>query len=78
MATPSINQTASALLAALYPVKIVDEKAETAEEIAVKLGVDGSTARKMILGQIRAGKLEQVWKQGPKRLTPAYRAVRKK
>ena len=77
MATPNLNQTASALLAALYPVKIIDEKAETAEEIAAKLGVCGSRARELLLDQMKAGKIEQVWKRGRIRLVPAYRAVTK-
>ena len=78
MATPRLNDTASALLNALYPVKIIDEKAETAEEIAVNLGVGIRRAREILLAQIKAGKLEQVWKQGRIRLIPAYRVANKK
>ena len=38
MASPNLNETASRLMAALYPVKIIDENSETAEEIASKIG----------------------------------------
>ena len=77
MATADLNQTASELLAALRPSKIIDESAETAEEIAVKIGRSNSQTRAIVLAQIKAGKLEQVWKRGRIRLIPAYR-VRKK
>lgn len=76
MATPNLNKTASDLLAALFPVKVIDEKAETAAEIAKRLDCAGSTARDLILEQVEAGKLERVWKRGRIRLIPAYRVKR--
>ena len=76
MATSNLNQTASQLLAALYPVKIVDEKAETAEEIAVRIGKCGSYTRELILAEVKAGRFETVWKRGRIRLVPAYRAAK--
>jgi len=77
VATADLNQTASELLEALRPAKIIDESAETAEEIAARIGKCGSHTRTLILAQINAGKLERVWKRGRIRLAPAYR-VRKK
>jgi hypothetical protein len=77
MATPSVNETASKLLAALYPVKIIDENGETAEKISVKIGKSYSHTRKLVLDQVKAGALEEVWKRGRIRLIPAYRAVKK-
>ena len=77
MATPSVNETASKLLAALYPVKIIDENGETAEKISVKIGKSYSHTRKLVLDQVKAGALEEVWKRGRIRLIQAYRAVKK-
>lgn len=77
MASPNLNQTASKLLAALYPVKIIDETAETAEEIAEKIGKSYSHTRKLVLDQVKSGALEEVWKRGRIRLVPAYRAAKK-
>jgi len=77
MATADLNATASKLLAALYPVKIIDEEAETAEEIAAKIGRSYSHTRKLVLDQVKAGTLEEVWKRGRIRLIPAYRARKK-
>ena len=77
MASPNLNETASRLMAALYPVKIIDENSETAEEIASKIGHSYSHARKLILDEVKSGKLEQVWKKGRIRLVPAYRVVKK-
>ena len=77
MATPSVNETASKLLAALYPVKIIDEAAETAEEIAAKIGKSYSHTRKLVLDQVKSGALEEVWKQGRIRPTGLRRSERR-
>lgn len=78
MATPNLNQTASALLAALYPVRIIDEQAETSQEIAARIGRSYSQTRAIVLTETRAGRIEQVWKRVGAQLVPAYRAVKKK
>jgi DNA-binding transcriptional regulator GbsR (MarR family) len=73
MATTRLNKVANKLVSDLFIKKEFDENAETIDEIAAKSGISRAQASKTVLGMLKIGKIEKVWKRGSKFPIPAYR-----
>ena len=73
---PTTNELAQMLVSSLFNPKTIDESAETLEEIGLKIGLSAETVRRKMQPRLASGEVEQVWKQGRDRLTPAYRVVK--
>lgn len=54
-------------------LRVVDDRAETALELADATGLGRSVINKLIHANLKAGKWEQVWKKSGSRHVPAYR-----
>jgi predicted transcriptional regulator len=68
------NHVAAKLASELFgESRIYDAAAETTEEIAAKLGISETSARRQIRNLSQAGKIEQVWKRIESRPVHAYR-----
>ena len=67
------NRAAAALVSELFKRKVIDDHAETCEEIAAKTGTQIFLVRKQVRVMVQSGMIEQVWKHGKRQLVPAYR-----
>ena len=56
---------------------VVDQQAQTSDELAKLMGVGASTMRASILKKVAAGELEAVKKDNGTRLVKAYRPIKK-
>jgi len=66
--------TKSAMKASdLFEVREFDESSETVEEIAGKIGVSITEARRQCSKLVKDGKLEKVWKKGTRNPIVSYR-----
>ena len=61
------------LVSALFPQKIIDESAETIQELCEKTGLYRQALNKEISRRVKSGVVEQVWKKSGRNLVPAYR-----
>jgi len=59
----------------LIPKKIVDENAQTIEEIAKASGLSITSTKDQIKQFLSLNKIEKVWKQSGRNLVPAYRTL---
>ena len=59
----------------IIPKKVVDQDAETIQEIAQTHLVSERRMRDYVVGLLREGKVERVWKRAGNKLVPAYRTV---
>lgn len=69
------NEIAKMLVSELIPKKIVDENAQTIEEIAKASGLSISSTKDKIKQLLSVNKIEKVWKQSGRNLVPAYRTL---
>jgi len=69
------NEIAKLLVSELMPKRIIDNNAQTIEEVAEASGISPSTAKRQIDQLLKANKIERVWKQGKRHLVPAYRTL---
>jgi predicted transcriptional regulator len=67
------NKAAAVLVSELFDRKVIDESAETCDEIAAKTGRQVFLVRKQVRSMVESGMIEQVWKHGTRQLVPAYR-----
>ena len=67
------NKAAALLVSELFNPRIIDESAETCDEIAAKTVRQVFLIRKEVRRLVHAGRVEQVWKRGTRQLVPAYR-----
>ena len=73
MATTNLNPKANMLASSLFKKKVVDEGAETTNEICEKTGMSERSVSRKINAMLKSGQLEQVWKRVKNRLVAAYR-----
>jgi len=69
------NEIARMLVSELIPKKIVDENAQTIEEIAKASGLSITSTKDQIKQFLSLNKIEKVWKQSGRNLVPAYRTL---
>jgi hypothetical protein len=69
------NEIAKMLVSELIPKKIVDENAQTIEEIAKASGLSITSTKDQIKQFLSLNKIEKVWKQSGRNLVPAYRTL---
>lgn len=69
------NEIARMLVSELIPKKIVDENAQTIEEIAKASGLSITSTKDQIKQFLFLNKIEKVWKQSGRNLVPAYRTL---
>ena len=69
------NEIAKMLVSELIPKKIVDENAQTIEEIAKASGLSITSTKDQIKQFLFLNKIEKVWKQSGRNLVPAYRTL---
>ena len=69
------NEIAKMLVSELIPKKIVDENAQTIEEIAKASGLSVTSTKDKIKQLLSVNKIEKVWKQSGRNLVPAYRTL---
>jgi hypothetical protein len=67
------NKAAAVLVSELFARKVIDDTAETCDEIAAKTGRQIFLIRKEVRRRVELGEIEQVWKRGTRQLVPAYR-----
>ena len=56
--------------------KVIDQNAETIDEICESSGMKRSSAEKSVFNKIKLGLVEQVWKESNGRTKKAYRIKR--
>lgn len=67
------NHAAAVLVSELFQRKVIDDTAETCDEISAKTGRQILLVRKQVRGMVESGMIEQVWKRHGRQLVPAYR-----
>lgn len=79
VANMSVNKIAAMLVSELIrSEKVIDQNAETINEICAATGVKRSVAERSVSEKIKAGLIEQVWKQSNGRILKAYRLKNEK
>jgi hypothetical protein len=69
------NEIAKMLVSELIPKKVIDENAQTIEEIAKASGLSVTSTKDQIKGFLSIYKVEKVWKKSGRNLVPAYRTL---
>jgi len=69
------NEIAKMLVSELMFKRIIDNNAQSIEEVATASGISPSTAKRQIDKLLKANKIEMVWKMGKRHLIPAFRTL---
>lgn len=69
------NELSKMLVSELIPKRIVDNNAQTCEEIALASNISATTAQRKMNQFVKQGKVQKVWKQKGSCLVPAYRMI---
>jgi len=59
----------------LIPKRIIDQNAQTIEEISKASGLNITSAKNQIKEFLSLYKVEKVWKKSGRNLVPAYRTI---
>jgi len=69
------NEIARMLVSELIPKKVIDQNAQTIEEIAKASGLSITSTKDQIKVFLSLYKVEKVWKKSGRNLVPAYRTL---
>jgi len=69
------NEIARMLVSELIPKKVIDQNAQTIEEIAKASGLSITCTKDQIKVFLSLYKVEKVWKKSGRNLVPAYRTL---
>ena len=69
------NEIARMLVSELIPKRIIDQNAQTIEEISKASGLSSSCTKVQIKEFLSLYKVEKVWKKTGRNLVPAYRTL---
>lgn len=69
------NEIARMLVSELIPKRIIDQNAQTIEEISKASGLNITSTKDQIKEFLSLYKVEKVWKKSGRNLVPAYRTL---